>query len=446
MKIISVLGDWLENKPDGRVPIEEWQTHFAPQVPHLSPPPTGPLPPTNSQAMEGIITVGAPSPPPEIKVEDVEDAPFLANNQKSHSPPIFLSARTTHDSPSPRPSPLSDNPKSDETEVDMPMITLEEVGPITSQDPRRTTGGKSIDIMRSTGLFPKRVTLLIGKRKKEEEEYKESEQDSEDQESPEADDNEMDVDGIERKEKSRRKPKTKKTRIVSQATIENSDADEEKATVKRAKTSQTEYKTFDSPNPCAPCMMAKARCRTFHPKYNNGRDRKACKRCHRLKKRCPFANMSKRELTDSEGEVEVPEKSKKLRRKTNDEEEGSSVRRNQRRKTRRSEQTENPEEKKLQRRKEKTRVLVGDAKKVLSISKGKGKSRETGDQPDEETTKGEDMDWQTGKLVNGCLVSFSQYVYGSRERPTWPFLWTYAAPTAGGSTGHRGTVRSASGR
>ena len=256
--------------------------------------------------------MGAPSPPLEIKVEDVEDAPFIASNQISHSPPIFISAHTTHNSLSPRPSPLSDNPKLDEMEVDMPMITLEEVGLITSQDPQRTMGGKSIDIMRSTGLFPKRVTLLIGKRKKEEEEYKESGQDLEDQEYPEADDNKMDVDGFDHKEKSRQKHKTKKTQIVSQVTIENSDANEGKETVKWAKTSQMEYKTFYSSNPCALCMMAKARCWTFHPKYNNRQDWKACKRYYRLKKWCAFVNMSKRELTDSEGEVEVPEKSKKL--------------------------------------------------------------------------------------------------------------------------------------
>ena len=61
-------------------------------------------------------------------------------------------------------------------------------------------------------------------------------------------------------------------------------------------------------------------------------------------------------------------------------------------------------------------------------------------------TKGEDMDWKTGKLVNGCLISFSKDVYGSWERPTWSFLWTYATPTVGESIGHRQSIRSALGR
>ena len=149
--------------------------------------------------------------------------------------------------------------------------------------PRSTTGGKSLELLKATGLLKrKRVVLKLPQKENvEEDEDTRSSGDS-------TDDMEVDIIYV-----SKEKPKSrKKRRIVSTAMVE-SDVEQKPKRTERQRADG--WQTVDSEGRCGPCEDAGANCKSFVQR-SRGFRRYACCRCHDMKRMCSFARERRQAL------------------------------------------------------------------------------------------------------------------------------------------------------
>lgn len=157
---------------------------------------------------------------------------------------------------------------------------------------RRRLGGKDLKLM---GLpEPPYVVLksrrrtggeAVEGRKRKLEDEEEFEQDAEDVGGDHDDDmSDMDVDGVEELKEPKDSLKARKKRRISSAATITSDPDD---SADEAPREDDTWPIYKAPIPCYSCAAGGFRCMRF-VKRSYGRQRTACERCKRLRRKCEF--------------------------------------------------------------------------------------------------------------------------------------------------------------
>jgi len=191
-------------------------------------------------------------------------------------------------------------------------------------EPRRTTGGKSLEYLAKLGLVQSSMMKITLKRGREgdgegQPEMSEHESEMEDEGinvDADADDADDDDDYV--IDPEHRPPK--KRRIISARFIDDSDEDVPKrqARPKAKPRVLDDWPVYRSPDPCPQCVSTGKKCYTFvlHPKgWKNQKQRRSCTNCYLKKTRCLFNKLHKEQ---QEEEAEQKRKRKQDKAKTED--------------------------------------------------------------------------------------------------------------------------------
>ena len=221
------------------------------------------------------------TPPSGNPVPDLEPSIPLPEHEPSISLPS-MSSTTLPEIPT---TASDDEMVQSKADIDGLSGDVEMSAPISTAPtvPRSTTGGKSLELLKATGLLKrKRVVLKLPQKENvEEDEDTRSSGDS-------TDDMEVDIIYV-----SKEKPKSrKKRRIVSTAMVE-SDVEQKPKRTERQRADG--WQTVDSEGRCGPCEDAGANCKSFVQR-SRGFRRYACCRCHDMKRMCSFARERRQAL------------------------------------------------------------------------------------------------------------------------------------------------------
>jgi len=387
--VLFSISKVLADDDQARVPIariHEILDGYEAQVLDPSPSEDGPArEPSPSMAVPAmssatVTPAAAPTSAPTAAPTDMESAPPLTS------------------SPNPTPATIPDTLNSNSGDN-----LAEDENSVTAEEPRPKVSGKNVKLMDLQALLqrgPPKVVLTMrkdlaqqekekkarerrerrerreekemGKQKKrkvmDEEEFTQVEEEEVDDLADEVEEEDgMQVDKPKKGEYSRKL--RKRRRVTSTATIASEDEDSDVEVQKKKMNRAPSWPTGEAPKPCEACISAFEPCETFVER-SKGRQRKACARCHRLKRKCSLADerqrsgLSKsqrsRSRTRSQREVKMEEESEDEDEEDEDEE---------------------------------------TAKKT-GAKKGKGKARsQEEDDNDEEMVKKEELatEWQSGK-------------------------------------------------